>query len=189
MPKSLLRKAILARRLALTASEQFLAGNAIQNCFLVTPEYLAAGSIALYYAVKNEVPTEKVIAQALCSGKTLYLPAVEDGEMLFRRIIAPEDLVSGSFGIKQPAAGCTAVDPAEIDLIVVPGVGFDLSGQRIGYGKGYYDRVLHRLEGKGVLTAFCYEFQIVDSLAGEDHDVNMDRIITEQRLINTALQK
>lgn len=89
----------------------------------------------------------------------------------------------------QPSAGCAATDPARISLIVVPGVGFDLSGQRIGYGKGYYDRVLHRLEGKGKLTALCYEFQLVDSLAGEQHDVNMDRIITERRIITPALLK
>jgi 5-formyltetrahydrofolate cyclo-ligase len=187
MPKSMLRKAILARRLALSAAEQSAAGDVIQGTFLAMPEYLAAASVALYCAVNNEVSTERVINHALLTGKALFLPAVEGHKMLFRRVTAREDLVDGRFGIMQPAVGCTAAAPEEIDLIVVPGVGFDLSGQRIGYGKGYYDRVLHRLEGKGALVAFCYEFQLVDSLAGEQHDVNMDRIITEQRLINTAL--
>jgi len=189
MPKSILRKVILARRLALSATEQSVAADIIQNAFLAMPDYHAAGSIALYWPVKNEVSTELVISHALLAGKTLFFPAVEGDEMLFRRVAALDDFVAGKFGIKQPAAGCPAADPEKIDLIVVPGVGFDLSGQRIGYGKGYYDRVLHRLEGKGKLTAFCYDFQIVDSLAGEQHDVNIDRIITEQRLINTALQK
>ena len=189
MPKSKLRKALLVRRLALSPPEQSIAADRIQDAFLAMPEYLAAGSVAMYCAVKNEVSTERVMSHALLTGKALFLPAVEGDKMLFRRVVDLKDLVSARFGIKQPGAGCTAADPGEIDLIVVPGVGFDLSGQRIGYGKGYYDRVLHRLEGKGVLTAFCYEFQIVDSLAGEQHDVNMDWIITEQRLINTALQK
>jgi len=187
MPKSRLRKSILARRLALSAAELSVAGDAIQNTFLAMPDYLAAGSVALYCSVKNEVPTERVINHSLLTGKALYLPAIEGGEMLFRRVTTLDDLVNGKFGIKQPAHGCPLAGPEEIDLIVVPGVGFDLSGQRIGYGKGYYDKVLHRLEGKGVLTAFCYEFQIVESLVGEPHDVNMDRIITEQRFINTAL--
>jgi len=187
MPKSRLRKAILARRLALSPAELSAAGDAIQNAFLAMPAYLAAGSVALYCSAKNEVPTERVINHALLAGKALYLPAVENGEMLFKRVTALDELVDGIFGIKQPAIGCPASDPEEIDLIVVPGVGFDLYGQRIGYGKGYYDKALHRLEGKGVLTAFCYEFQIVESLVNEPHDVNMDRIITEQRFINTAL--
>jgi 5-formyltetrahydrofolate cyclo-ligase len=189
MLKSTLRKAILARRRALDASEKSAADDVIQEVFLATPEYLAADSVALYCAVHNEVSTERVIHHALLAGKALFLPAVEGHGMLFRQVSSREDLVVGRFGIMEPAAGCAATAPEKIDLIVVPGVGFDLSGQRIGYGKGYYDRALHKLEGKGILTAFCYDFQLVDSLAGEQHDVNMDMIITEQRLIKTALQK
>lgn len=189
MPKSMLRKAILARRRALSATEKSAADDVIQEMFLAMPEYLAADSVALYCPVHNEVSTERVIAHALLTGKALFLPAVEGHEMLFRQVSSREDFVVGRFGIMEPPARCIATPPEEIDLIVVPGVGFDLSGQRIGYGKGYYDRALHKLEGKGMLTAFCYEFQLVDSLAGEEHDVNMDMIITEQGLIKTALQK
>lgn len=189
MPKHLLRKTILARRLALTATEQADAGTIIQDTFLVMPDYLAAGSVALYAMINNEVSTAKVISHALLAGKALFLPAVEGNMMFFRRINAFDDLVAGSFGIMQPGSGCHAADPEDIETIVVPGVGFDLSGQRIGYGKGYYDRVLHRLEGSGRLTAFCYDFQLVDSLKGEKHDVVMDRIITERQVIITALQK
>jgi len=189
MSKSLLRQTIIARRLALSDIERSTAADLIQEVFIAMPEYMAAGSIALYCAVNNEVSTERVIQHALRTGKALFLPAVEGHEMHFRRVDSREDLVVGRFGIMEPAAGCAETTPEEIALIVVPGVGFDLSGQRIGYGKGYYDRALHKLEGKGVLTAFCYDFQLVDSLAVEPHDVCMDRIITEQRLINTALQK
>lgn len=189
MSKAILRKALLARRLALSPAEQSVAAERIQDLFLAMPEYLAARSVALYCAVKNEVSTDRVMHHVLLNGKALFLPAVEDGGMLFRRVTDLHKLVTGRFGIKQPPCDCPAAGPEELDLIVVPGVGFDLAGQRIGYGKGCYDRVLHRLEGKGALTAFCYEFQIVDSLAGEEHDVNMDRIITERRIINPALLK
>lgn len=189
MPKHLLRKTILARRLALSASEQADAGNIIQDTFMAMPEYLAAGSVALYVLVNNEVSTARVISHALLAGKALFLPAVEGKTLIFRRIYGHDDLVAGSFGIMQPGSGCLAAAPEDIEIIVVPGVGFDLSGQRIGYGKGYYDRVLHRLEGSGRLTAFCYDFQLVDSLQGEKHDVVMDRIITERQVITTALIK
>lgn len=187
MPKAMLRKSLLARRLAFPASDKSVADAAIQATFLAMPEYSAAASVALYCASNNEVSTEQLIAQALSAGKELFLPAVEGSAMIFRRITSVHDLVNGRFGIKQPSTGCAATDPATIDLIVVPGVGFDLAGQRIGYGKGYYDRTLHRLEGGGKLIAFCYELQLVDSLAGEQHDVNMDRIITERRIITPAL--
>jgi len=189
MSKPLLRKTLLVRRQSLSVNEQVAAGNIIQDTFMALPEYLVAGSVALYCAVNGEVSTGKVINHALSAAKALFLPAVEGNTMLFRRISCPGDLVAGSFGIMQPDSGCLAADPEDIELIVVPGVGFDLSGQRIGYGKGYYDRVLHRLEGSGRLTAFCYQFQLVDSLEGEKHDVIMDRIITEQRVVNTALLK
>jgi len=189
MPKVLLRKTILARRLALSVSEQADAGTVIQDTFMALPEYLAAASVALYAPVNNEVPTEKVVRLALLAGKALYLPAVESGTMLFRRITSQNDLIIGRFGIMQPGPGCVAADPEAIEQIVVPGVGFDLFGQRIGYGKGFYDRALHRLEASGRLTAFCYEFQLVDSLAGEKHDVIMDRIITERRVITPVLLK
>lgn len=189
MPKAMLRKAILARRSVLSPAEKSVADDAIQDAFLATAEYVSASSVALYCAVNNEVSTDRIMDNALLTGKALLLPAVEGDAMLFRRIISRHDLVAGRFGISQPSAGCAVVDPEGICLIVVPGVSFDLAGQRIGYGKGYYDRVLHRLEGKGRLVALCYEFQLVASLAGEPHDVNMDRIITERRIITPALLK
>jgi len=189
MPKLLLRKTLLACRLSLSLKVQTDSGNIIQDTFLALPEYLASCSVALYWAVNGEVSTEKVINQALLAGKSLFLPAVEGKTMIFRRISSLDDLVLGSFGVMQPDPGCQAAEPEDIDMIVVPGIAFDLAGQRIGYGKGYYDRVLHRLEGRGRLTAFCYQFQLVDSLKSEKHDVVMDRIITEQRVIATALLK
>lgn len=130
MPKVTLRKAILARRLALPAMEKFFADDAIQDAFLATPEYGAADSVALYFAANNEVSTEKIISHALMAGKRLFAPAVEGDEMLFRRVTERDDLVNGRFGIRQPSAACAAVDPEEIELLVVPGVGFDLYGQR-----------------------------------------------------------
>ena len=81
------------------------------------------------------------------------------------------------------AARCDAYDPCEADLIVLPGVAFDTKGKRIGYGKGYYDKALHSLEGQGKLIGFCYDFQLVDDIAGEPHDVKMDLLITEKRVV------
>lgn len=189
MSKNILRKAILAHRLALSAQELSVCGKAIQEAFMALPEYQAATSIALYASVNNEVSTEVLIDHALLSGKTVYLPSVVGADLEFRRFTSRNELVRGSFGIMEPVSGSELADVAALTMVVVPGVGFDLSGQRIGYGKGYYDKALHSLEGSGRLTAFCYDFQIVESLAGEKHDVVMDRIITERRIITPALLK
>jgi len=71
----------------------------------------------------------------------------------------------------------------DADIFVVPGIAFDLQGHRIGYGKGYYDKALHRLEGQGKLVGLCYDFQLVDRIAGEPHDVKMDLILSEKRVV------
>lgn len=189
MPKERQRKAILARRRELSDDEASSAGREIQGLFLTLPDYIAAGSVALYWPVNNEVSTDIVMAASLAAGKTVYLPAVIGDTLEFRRTASVSELVPGCFGVLEPAPGGEVGSLASIDMFVVPGVGFDMAGQRIGYGRGYYDRALHSLEGEGRLTAFCYEFQLVSSLSGEAHDVVMDRIITERRIITPALLK
>jgi 5-formyltetrahydrofolate cyclo-ligase len=87
------------------------------------------------------------------------------------------------YGIPEPTAECPSYSPVEADIIVIPGIAFDTCGGRVGYGKGYYDRTLHSLEGKGKLVGFCYDFQLLERIAGEPHDVRMDIIITERRII------
>jgi len=152
-------------------------------------EYASADVIALYCAVRGEVPTDGVMAHAFASGKKVCFPAVEKEGLVFRQICGHQDLVPGGFGIPEPHSGCIPVSPADIDLFVVPGVGFDLAGQRIGYGRGYYDRALHRLESSGRLIAFCFEFQLLDAIKADHHDVIMDRIITERRVVTPVLPK
>jgi 5-formyltetrahydrofolate cyclo-ligase len=89
----------------------------------------------------------------------------------------------GAYGILEPDDASEIIDPDRADLIIVPGIAFDMAGKRVGYGKGYYDRVLHHLEGSGRLVGFCYDWQLVKGIAGEPHDVTMDMLITEKRVI------
>lgn len=189
MSKMLLRKAILTRRLSLSGKDYSSYSRIIQEAFISLPEFQSSRSIALYCAVNNEVSTETIIEHALLNGKIVYLPAVVGTDLEFRRLSSLNEVSRGSFGILEPSDQAEVADIEQFDMVVVPGVGFDLAGQRIGYGKGYYDRTFHRLEGSGRLTGLCFEFQIVDSLAGEKHDVVMDRIITERRIIIPALLK
>jgi 5-formyltetrahydrofolate cyclo-ligase len=189
MTKPAIRETILARRRSVSAADYAEWGRLVQDAFMALHEYASADVIALYQPVHGEVPTDRVMAHAFANGKKVCLPAVEKEGLAFRLVSGHPDLVPGRFGIPEPHPDCLPVNPADIDLIVVPGVGFDLAGQRIGYGKGYYDRALHRLESSGRLIAFCFEFQLLDAIKADHHDVVMDRIITEQRVVTPVLLK
>jgi 5-formyltetrahydrofolate cyclo-ligase len=181
MPKSTLRTGTLAKRRELSPQQVSCQSLTLQQRFLALPEFQRAKVLALYAPIHNEVETAAVAAQALATGKTLLYPAVEGSEMEFRRVQGLDELAPGRFGILEPSG--EAWNPQDVDLIVVPGVAFDRAGRRIGYGKGYYDRSLHRLEGSGRLVGFCFEFQLFEEIVGEPHDVTMDLIVTEIRVV------
>lgn len=187
MPKKNLRRMLLERRRSLTREECLDASRVIQETFVRNAAFDDAGSIALYAPIHCEVETASVAMAALSAGKTVAFPVVAGDNMVFRRIASLDELEPGVFGIKEPPLRNEALSAETFDLIVVPGVAFDLRGNRIGYGKGYYDRLLHPLEGKGRLVGFCHDFQLVDSIAGEPHDVRLDMVITEKRVIRPPL--
>lgn len=181
MPKRTVRAETLARRRELTPEQVNVYSLAIQEQFLALPQYRDARTVALYAAIFKEAETGVVAREALAGGKTIIYPAIVGHDLEFRRIDSLSELLPGKYGIPEPTGEPFRV--VEADLIVVPGVAFDLSGRRIGYGKGYYDRSLHLLEGSGKLIAFCYEIQLVQEIVGEPHDVTMDLIVTEQRVV------
>ena len=183
MPKKSLRRVMLARRSALSPGEWASLSREVQQRFLTSELFARVGVIALYAPVKREVDTSVVMRTALGLGKKVLFPVVAEGTLLFREITGDHDLVTGTFGIAEPRQECPERLPEEAGCIVVPGVAFDRCGRRIGYGKGYYDRTLHRLEGTGRLVGFGFDFQLVEEIFGEPHDVALDLIITERQLV------
>ena len=181
MPKRALRAASLAKRRELTPQQVNSLSLALQRRFLELPEFQSSCVLALYAPIRNEAETAAVASEALATGRTLLYPAVHGDDLRFCRVADPEELVSGCFGILEPAG--EACPPGDADLIVIPGAAFDLCGRRIGYGKGYYDRALHQVEGSGKLVGFCYDFQLFEEIVGEPHDVTMDLIVTELRVV------
>ena len=181
MPKRTLRAATLAKRRELTQQQVASQGLALQHRFLNLPEFQRAKVLALYAPIHHEVETSAVASAALTAGKMLLYPAVQGDDLKFCRGGSLGELAPGRYGVPEPAG--EPCNPEDADLIVVPGVAFDLFGRRIGYGKGFYDRSLHRLEGSGRLVAFCYDFQLFQEIVGEPHDVAMDLIVTELRVV------
>ena len=96
-------------------------------------------------------------------------------------ITKESDLMLNSFGYYEPK-NISPVDPEEIDLVIVPGVVFDKSFNRIGFGKGYYDRILSKLKPSAKKVAIAHDFQVLQSIPTEDHDIKMDMIITEETI-------
>ncbi len=183
MPKASLRQTLLKSRRHLAPQTCFALSWRIQERFLALSEFGDSSCLALYSPVMNEAFTEDILAAALVQGKQVAYPRVRGAELEFVKIGSREDLVPGAFGIPEPVRG-EPLALAEVDLVVVPGVAFDGTGHRLGYGKGFYDRALHALPGSTLLVGLCFELQLVDQLPTEAHDIRMNLLVTEDRLLD-----
>ncbi len=179
MPKRSIRADLLARRKHMAAETCLSHSLRIQQALLQTSEFCSAAAIALYSPVLNEVFTEDLFRVASSAGKLIAYPRVRGSELEFVQVLKAGDLAPGTFGVLEPT-GDQLVTPAALDMVVVPGVGFDRQGGRLGYGKGFYDRGLHSSQRPGCLVGLCFELQLVDQLPAESHDICMDIIITEE---------
>jgi 5-formyltetrahydrofolate cyclo-ligase len=184
MPKRTLRQQMLAKRRALDFEQWQSSSLLAQRLFLGLAEYRQAKTIALYSPLQHEVDTALLSEQALADGKKILYPLVCGHEMVFRQVDGAHQLESGSYGIMEPCSVGADHSAAAADLIVVPGVVFDLNGHRIGFGKGYYDRFLKDRCHNSVLVGFCHEFQVTaDQIAADIHDIRMDILVTDRRII------
>ena len=143
------------------------------------PEFREARVVLLYWSMADEVQTHNFV-ERWYRDKVLLLPCVDGDDLLLRRYTGPECLVAGEqFGIGEPT-GPVYTDLEAIELIIVPGVAFDREGNRMGRGRGFYDRLL-KTTPKALKIGVAYDFQMLDSIPVEPFDVKMDRIITEQQ--------
>lgn len=154
------------------------------------PEYEAARTVLWYVDCRSELRTRQALPVALASGKRIVVPycTVDEAGANKLGLWLLEDmneLVVGKWKILEPPrehwgeAG-KEVSPAEIDLVVVPGVGFSRVGGRMGNGQGYYDRLLERVRPDSTLVGLGYECQLFEDLIVSPHDVFMDKVVTEK---------
>lgn len=137
-----------------------------------------AKTIAAYYPLGSEVDLRPLLELWEQEGKRLALPiSYKDGKMVFHeaRLAA---LQQGMYGIFQPPEHSVVVEPAEIECMVVPGAVFDDTGGRIGYGKGYYDRILQQYQGTTI--GVCFAVQMTKYVPVEPHDVPLHYLVNEQ---------
>lgn len=184
MPKRSLRQQILARRGAISSDEWLTSSRLAQHNLVSLEEYRGATCIALYAPTRNETDTADILATAVQAGKRVLYPAVCGQKMVLRRVTGLDCLESGCYGILEPCATGVDHEADEADLIVVPGVVFDLTGHRIGFGKGFYDRFLTHPGRKAHLVGLCHDFQVIDgAIPAEGHDIRMEIIVTDKRII------
>lgn len=144
------------------------------------PRFKNAEVILMYHALKDEVQT-KLFIEKWKDKKMILLPIVE-GDILKLKVYGRNtDLTIGAFGIEEPL-GEIFNDYSKIDLAIVPGVSFDINRNRLGRGKGYYDRLLPSIEAYKI--GLCFGFQISNKIPTEVHDTPMDAILTEDGIIS-----
>lgn len=136
--------------------------------------------LSLFLSFGSEIETGPLLPVLFESGHRILLPSVSPSGALILLPWHPEiSLRSGSFGILEPDAG-DPVNPAEVDCFLVPGVGFDPAGRRLGYGKGYFDRLLSGEGVAGVRVGLCFSEQVVPRIPATDRDVRMNALLTEK---------
>lgn len=187
MEKAELRAMLLSRRKELSPSFVFDESKKIQNYMLESEIWAEAGQVVLYSPVRNEVHTSQLFENIWSTGKTLLLPRCgeQQGEMSLVECTGHHDLDLGKYGILEPLEHCTEVaydDPLlDPSLVIVPGVGFDKLGHRIGFGGGYYDRMLSKAAfNHATFVGFAYSFQVVPALKSDSWDQNMHALCTEE---------
>lgn len=184
MSKRSIRARFLAERRSLSQPRRDKLSRQIQQRFLDSELYAEARLLALYSAVHNEVLTDMAGRHALDAGKRVAFPRVVGEHLEFVEIASLDDLAAGVYAVPEPVSG-NRVPVAALDLVVVPGVVFDQTGHRLGYGRGYYDKALEECRQDCQKVGFAYDFQVVDSLPiMEEHDRTLSVLMTEQRQLN-----
>ncbi len=151
--------------------------------------FIKSQSIMCYMDFKNEVMTQYIIRHCFEHGKRVVLPLVDKIDGL-RKIVPYEimdierDVIPGTLGILEPKKDrAKIINPEEIDVVIVPGVAFDLYKNRVGYGAGLYDRFLESVNTSCTKIGIAFEFQVYDAVPVEEHDIPLDFVITEERII------
>jgi 5-formyltetrahydrofolate cyclo-ligase len=137
------------------------------------PQYQSARVVMAFASMPTEPDTDGLMLRLARDGKVVVLPRMEDAEIV--PCLLGERLVAAQWGIREPTGD--PVDPASIDLVVVPGLAFTTAGGRLGHGKGFYDRFLPRA-GRALWVGACFSEQLVDVLPVEAHDVRLHRVLS-----------
>ncbi|MGQ0605724.1 MAG: 5-formyltetrahydrofolate cyclo-ligase [Candidatus Nitrosotenuis sp.] len=181
--KENIRKQFLQKRDGLSADFMIISSKQIRKNLNKIETYRKAQTIACYHSTGSEVKTHEIMQEILSHGKTLGLPRIEGGKLVFCNVKKFEDLEKGEFGIMEPKQHCPILK--EFDIIIVPAVAMAENGQRLGYGTGFYDRFL---AGRDTPTiALAYSKSIAKNIPKSEFDVLISVIVTEDGVIKSQI--
>jgi 5-formyltetrahydrofolate cyclo-ligase len=185
--KQYIRRSIRAVRRGLSEAERLARSRRLWERVIALPCYQHARVVLGYMAFDHEVLTDGLMQQAMASGKQIVLPMVQadrEGMTLYAIEDLEHDVASGYHGILEPQPQRTrAVVPETLELALIPGVAFDLRGGRLGFGAGFYDRLLSRLPRDIPMVGLAFDFQVIPRLPSQPHDIMLDAIVTERGVI------
>ncbi len=179
MDKTEVRKQIRAQKREVSPEDKLRRSEGIMRQVEALAEFHQAHTVLLYWSMADEVQTHDFVNKWY-KEKVLLLPCVDGDNLILRQYTGPECMVAGEqFGIGEPAGSPEYTELNNIDLIIVPGVAFDRAGNRMGRGRGFYDRLL-KTTPNALKIGVAFNFQILESIPTEPFDVKMDRIVCEE---------
>ena len=179
--KNLIRKQMKQLRADMTRTERFEKSMQIFEQLITVPEFKRADRIYTYVSMDNEIDTIMLIDYSLSLEKRVFVPRVSGKDMEFYEISDISELSPGYMGIYEPDINGREPDYSRTGFMCMPGLAFDKSYNRIGYGGGFYDRYLS-VENKLYKASLAYEAQLLESIPAQDGDVRPDMIVTEESI-------
>ncbi len=178
-----IRKMILSQRNKISLKERQKKSGVILKRLIQTSYFLKAFTMMIYVSFSSEVMTEKLINYALRKEKKIAVPTVDlaGHQLILSEIKHYEELVPSTYGIKEPKQ-LRIINPDQVELFILPGLAFDEQGTRLGYGGGYFDRLLSTKNTSQNLIGIAYELQIQKELPCTHHDISVNKVITEKKV-------
>lgn len=178
--KKYLRKIFFGLRLTLDDDDVRKKGSKISQMVLGLDVINNAKSVLVYFSINKEVETKGIIEGLIEAGKEIFVPVFLKKDYVISRFASWSDLEPGPFEILQPRK-IEAANINQINVALVPGIVFSTKGYRLGYGKGVYDRLLSKSSTARI--GIAYDFQIKDEIPIDVHDIKMDLIVSEKRIL------
>lgn len=181
MPKNKIRAEIKKIRDNLSRTDKYDLDNNLNQALLDFVHDLGVKTVAAFHPHKSEPNIIYFLDSLVENGYELFLPRVNGDNLDLVQVQTVEEVETGKFGINEPVKHLSPTHLTDFDLILVPGLAFGMNGHRIGYGRGFYDRLLS--EVRGLKVGVGYSFQIVDEVPFEEHDVKLDVVISENGFV------
>lgn len=186
--KKQLREAVLASRDAMQPAVRAAASHAIVEKLCTFPQYRRAKVVLTYMGFGTEIETDVFFERIVADGKMAVLPRVDRASqaLILHSARKPSDLEVSKWGIREPRTDAPSVPVSAIEFVLIPGVAFDRAGNRLGYGRGYYDKLLSTAAPALARIAAGFSCQIVDVVPVGLHDEKIDSLITENEIITIS---